>query len=249
MHPSVSMIVSAVFVVVALTKGVLMLETSWTSRSATTKLRLIATHRALGNLFVAVLCMTVYVMSPRLAGLGITKSLSTYSVAHIVLGLSLVPLLVLKTVISRFYKQSYSCLRALGIAIFIVSFRPVEIPSGSELLRWASPGSAGVRLATALLIGAMCLVQCFLILRSAGMSASAIVKSSRILERATPAITLLKDQSVEGPMTLLLSYIEQQTHDARTLRFLVPKERSFCFKPGQFLTFQWTVNGQRVPRS
>ena len=50
-------------------------------------------------------------------------------------------------------------------------------------------------------------------------------------------------------MTLVLAQIEQQTHDTKTLRFLVSKERRLCAKPGQFLTFQWTVNGQRMPRS
>ncbi len=249
MQPSVSIIVSGVvFVALALTNLMLMLETSSPSQNAKSKNRLIAAHRVIGYLFVIVFCWMVYVMSQRLAGVGITKNLPTYLVLHIVLALSLVPLLLLKIVIARFYKQSYSSLRSLGIAIFIVSFLLVEIPSFSELLRWASPGSAGVKLATALLITA-CLVQCFLILRSTRIPASAVVKSVLILEHPTPTNTSVKDQSMEGPMTLLLSHIEQQTHDTRTLRFLVPKERSFCFRPGQFLTFQWTVNGRRVPRS
>jgi ferredoxin-NADP reductase len=50
-------------------------------------------------------------------------------------------------------------------------------------------------------------------------------------------------------MTLLLAQTEQQTHDTKTLRFQVLNEKRFCAKPGQFLTFQWTVDGKRVPRS
>ena len=50
-------------------------------------------------------------------------------------------------------------------------------------------------------------------------------------------------------MRLLLSQIEQQTHDAKTLRLQILGERSFCAKPGQFLTFQWTIDGQQVRRS
>jgi ferredoxin-NADP reductase len=50
-------------------------------------------------------------------------------------------------------------------------------------------------------------------------------------------------------MNLLLAQIEQQTHDTRTLRFQVPQERRLAAKPGQFLTFQWTIDGQRVTRS
>jgi ferredoxin-NADP reductase len=50
-------------------------------------------------------------------------------------------------------------------------------------------------------------------------------------------------------MNLLLANIERQTHDTVTLRFLLPKERQFRAKPGQFLTFHWIVDGQRVVRS
>ena len=50
-------------------------------------------------------------------------------------------------------------------------------------------------------------------------------------------------------MNLLLAQTEQQTHDTKTLRFQVPNERVLCAKPGQFLTFQWTIDGQRVTRS
>jgi ferredoxin-NADP reductase len=50
-------------------------------------------------------------------------------------------------------------------------------------------------------------------------------------------------------MTLLLVQTVQQTPDTRTLRFQVPNEKRFGAKPGQFLTFQWTVDGQRVTRS
>src|SRR4029077_4616781 len=35
----------------------------------------------------------------------------------------------------------------------------------------------------------------------------------------------------------------------KTLRFQILNERRFCAKPGQFLTFQWTIDGQPVRRS
>jgi ferredoxin-NADP reductase len=50
-------------------------------------------------------------------------------------------------------------------------------------------------------------------------------------------------------MNLLLVQIKQQTHDTKTLRFQIPRERRFSARPGQFLTFQWTVDGQRMTRS
>ena len=149
MQPNISIIVvAAVFVVLALTNVLLMLDASNPSRSATTKNRLILLHRVTGYIFVALFCVMAYIMSQRLAGVGITKNLPTYLVLHIVLALSLVPLLALKLVIARFYKQSYSSLRALGVAIFIVAFVAVSIPAFSELIRSANPGTLGMKVAT-----------------------------------------------------------------------------------------------------
>jgi ferredoxin-NADP reductase len=50
-------------------------------------------------------------------------------------------------------------------------------------------------------------------------------------------------------MSLLLVQTEQQAHDTKTLRFQILNESAFCAKPGQFLTFQWMIDGQRIPRS
>jgi hypothetical protein len=50
-------------------------------------------------------------------------------------------------------------------------------------------------------------------------------------------------------MNLVLAQVEQQTHDTKTLRFQIPNERQLRAKPGQFLTFQLPIDGQRVSRS
>jgi hypothetical protein len=47
---------------------------------------------------------------------------------HIVLLLFLAPLLFLKILIARRYKQSHSSLKALGIAILVISFALASIP-------------------------------------------------------------------------------------------------------------------------
>lgn len=60
---------------------------------------------------------------------------------------------------------------------------------------------------------------------------------------------LTNHENAKSPIRLLLSQIEQQTHDTKTLRFQILDERQFRAKPGQFLTFQWTIDGQRVRRS
>src|SRR4029077_7542035 len=117
------------FVTLAATNVVVMLEASQPSRNGTTRTRLIAVHRAGGYMFVILLCIMAYSMSQRLAGVGITGHLPAHLVLHIVLALVLVPLLLVKIVIARRYKHSHSSLKALGVAIFVISFMLVSIPT------------------------------------------------------------------------------------------------------------------------
>jgi ferredoxin-NADP reductase len=197
-------------------------------------------------LFVILLCIMAYSMSQRLIGVGITGHLPTHLVLHIELVLVLVPLLFLKILIARRYKHSHSSLKALGIAIFLISFALVSIPTLSELLRSASPGSLGLRLGTGLIV-TVCMVQCALVFKKRKQSRASM--ESRIPEIPSQATSSTKCENATDPMNLLLAQIEQQTHDTKTLRFQIPKERQLRAKPGQFLTFQWTIDGQRVMRS
>jgi ferredoxin-NADP reductase len=52
-----------------------------------------------------------------------------------------------------------------------------------------------------------------------------------------------------GPLVLRLASVAQQTSDAKTLRFIVPNGRKFSARPGQFLTFSFLFDGQKVIRS
>src|SRR5580658_6417548 len=235
------------FVTLAAANVVVMLEASRPSRKVTTRSRLIALHRVAGYLFVIVFCIMAYSMSQRLAGSGITGDLPTYLVLHIVLVFALVPLLLLKILIARRYTQSHSSLKALGVAIFVISFLLVAIPVFSELLRSAGPGRFGLWLVTRVVI-AVCLVQCTLVFRKRKQS-RASVESSRIPDIPAPATPATDHKNGNSATTLLLVETEQRTHDTRTLRFQIPSEKRLCARPGQFLTFQWTVDGRRVPRS
>src|ERR1035438_7801786 len=241
------MLAGIIFVVLAATNVVVMLEANKPMCSSTSRNRLIAVHRAGGYLFVILFCIMAYSMSEKLAGLGITGHTPTYLVFHIVLVLFLVPLLLLKVLMARRYKQSHSSLKALGVTIFLVSFVLVAIPALAEILRSASPGSLGSRLATGLVV-VVCLVQCVLVFAKRKKS-RASNKTSRIPESSAPAMSLSEHKSGKSPISLVLTQTEQQTHDTRTLRFRVLNERRLCAKPGQFLTFQWTVNGQQIPGS
>jgi ferredoxin-NADP reductase len=241
-----AIVAGAAFVTLAAANVVVMLEASHPSCRVTTRTRLVAVHRASGYLFVILLCLMAYGMSQRLSGLGITSHLPTHLVLHIALVLVLVPLLLLKILIVRRYEHSHSWLKALGITISVISFVIVAIPTFSELLRSANPGSLGLRLGTGVVV-AVCLVQCALVIKKRKQSGASM--ESRIPEIPPQATLLTNREHATGPMNLLLAQTEQQTHDTKTLRFQIPKERQLRAKPGQFLTFQWTIDGRRVTRS
>jgi ferredoxin-NADP reductase len=94
---------------------------------------------------------------------------------------------------------------------------------------------------------AVCLVQGALVFKKRKQSAS--VESSDISKIPARPTSLANLEKAKDPMNLLLAHITQQTHDTKTLRFQVPKERRFRAKAGQFLSFQWTIDGRRITRS
>jgi ferredoxin-NADP reductase len=51
------------------------------------------------------------------------------------------------------------------------------------------------------------------------------------------------------PSILQLVRIERQTHDCVSLRFRVPGADTLGARPGQFLTFDWLLDGQKLARS
>lgn len=241
----ISAIVAGIaFVTVAGVNVVVMLEASRPSASERTRSRLIAVHRAGGYLFAILFCTMAYGMSQRLAGSGITSHLPTHLVLHIVLVLALMPLLLLKLLIARRYKQSHSSLKPLGITIFVISFLVVSIPTFSEALHSASPGSLGFKVAVGLVVG-VCLIQCALAFKKREQSRASI--ESLIPQISAPAQAA--NHRNPSPIRLLLVNTAQETHNTKTLRFQVLNDRSLCAKPGQSLSFQWTIEGKRVLRS
>ena len=64
-----------------------------------------------------------------------------------------------------------------------------------------------------------------------------------------PAKAVPSTPSPGGPLILQLASITQQASDAKTLRFVVPDGRKLTARPGQFLTFSFLFDGQKVIRS
>ena len=122
MSSSSGLVAGILFVCLAATNVLLILEASRTTPNQRTRNLLVIGHRLGGYLFVILLSVMVCFMTQRLVGSGLGKKLPTYLVVHVALVLLLVPLVFLKVLIARRYKHHRSLLMPLGLAIFAISF-------------------------------------------------------------------------------------------------------------------------------
>ena len=219
-------------------------------RTAGNRARQIRAHRLGGYLFAALFCVTFFYMNQRVSG--VTKGLPITIVIHGALAFLLVPLLVLKIVIARRYKHHSGALLALGLAIFVVSFVLVAITSFPML--WASDILGNIRLLVNLSVIALVVVVFgALFLRRPAAASPPITTPAAPADRdprpPAQAPAALQQPGARKSLLLLLSRIQVQTHDTKTLRFLLPLHERVHVRPGQFLTFHWIVDGRAVARS
>jgi glycine betaine catabolism B len=95
--------------------------------------RLIQAHRVGGYLFIALFCLMSYFMALRTANE--SDELSARALVHVLVAMSLVPLLFVKVLIARYYKSYYSALTSLGVIIFCFAFLLVTLAAGPFLAR------------------------------------------------------------------------------------------------------------------
>ena len=209
--------------------------------------RLMRNHRLLGYAFLALFAVMFFYMSLRV--LGAKGGLPAPIILHIALALVLVPLLLLKVVIVRYYKKYSALLLPLGLAIFVLSFLLVSIAAFPELLAALIIGKIPV-IVSAGVIAAATIVFGSLFLRPARMTSSELPASSQAVDRIESAgrIAGTVPPPAAGSLMLLLARIDVQTHDTKTLRFLLPTNARFSPRPGQFMSFSWIINGKKVPR-
>ena len=233
------------FITLAAANVVLMLEAGRT-RDLRIKNRLIILHRVGGYLFVMFFCAMAVLMCRRLFGVGMSGKLPVRLVLHVALALVLAPLLFFKVLIAKRYRQAHSLLMPLGIVIFVTSFVLVFLPVLSDLLRSIEPGSWSFKAEVVLVVLAISLSGLALWSAMTGYSRSSVSLgvSDKGIDSSNPAQRMGNE-----PMTLLLAKIIQETHDTKTLRFLLPRERPLRARPGQFLTFRWVIDGKQVLRS
>lgn len=234
------------FVAIAGTNVWLMLRALRPSQSSDGRARLLWLHRFGGYLFLSLFAVMFFYMNLRV--LGVKHGLPIAITLHSALAFLLLPLLLAKVLIARHYKQYSGTLLTLGLSIFAASFLLVSITSFPVL--WASVTADGVPSGASIgVIGLVIVVFGALFLRRpAGASSAASQRiGSGFPMPQTPG--MLPPPGTKKSLLLLLARIQEQTHDSTTLRFLLPKGNGFYPRPGQFLTFNWIVDGKAMPRS
>jgi len=119
------------FVLVGAINVWLILQASARVRDAKASTRLIAAHRIGGYLFIAVFCVMGYFMVARLGDPGGGTSPGT--MIHMTLAMVLSPLLFVKVLVARYYKNYHSFLLPIGLVIFVLSFVLIGITAGPYL--------------------------------------------------------------------------------------------------------------------
>src|SRR6266566_5816697 len=248
LHASLSAFLGSLFVLLAGANVWVMLHASRRSKDHAAHTRLMWGHRIGGYAFILLFCVFFYFMALRIKG--VSDELPPRLTFHIILALLLIPILLVKVLIARYYRHYSSALLFLGVTIFALSFALVAMNLVPYLLGRAASTGAPASLSLGFFL-TVCSGLGFLLLRRPRQPTPAG-------SRATPSDTtdgLTADASRpeirrrrSSSLRLQLARIDVQTHDTKSLRLVADTDR-FAARPGQFLTFLWQIAGKAVPRS
>jgi ferredoxin-NADP reductase/mono/diheme cytochrome c family protein len=129
----VNLTFGALFVLLGAVNVWLIFHASRTITASGTSQRLIRAHRLGGYLFIALFCAMTYFMLLRSADA--SEELSLRGTIHVLIAMSLAPLLFVKVLIARYYKTFYSALTSIGLLIFSLAFILVALTAGPYLLQ------------------------------------------------------------------------------------------------------------------
>src|SRR5438046_3973466 len=248
-HASRSVSLLSLFVLLAGANVWVMLHASSRSKDHAAHSRSCRAHRLGWYAFILLFCVFVYFMALRIKG--VSDEPPPRLTFHFILALLLIPILLVKVLIARYYRHYSSALLFLGVTIFALSFALVAMNLVPYLLGRAA--SAGVPAPVSVgFVLTVCNGLGFLLLRRprqrtpAGSRAIPNASTDGLTADASrPEIRTRRSKSLR----LQLARIDVQTHDTKTLRFLVAETDRLAARPGQFLTFQWQIDGKAVPRS
>jgi ferredoxin-NADP reductase len=130
---SLSSTLGIVFALLGIAAVWLIFDASRRTHSTTARERIIRAHRIAGYLFIALFCLMVWLMVLRTSASA--EELSARSTLHVLMALVLVPLLLVKVLVARYYKSFTAVLVPLGLIISTLAFVLVGASAGPYLLR------------------------------------------------------------------------------------------------------------------
>jgi ferredoxin-NADP reductase len=130
---SISVAFGFVFVILGGVNVWLVLEAWSRVKAAKASSRMLALHRIGGYLFIALFCVMSWYMLARLRA-GDTDTSATVTL-HLALAMLLSPLLFIKVLIARYYKNQHGLLMPIGLTIFVLAFVLIASTAGPYLAR------------------------------------------------------------------------------------------------------------------
>lgn len=237
MRVYISIPLAALFVFLAAFNVWIMLS----GRGATPRSRKIWTqvHRICGYAFIALFIIFSYFMLLRIR---YTDELEPRIVLHMALAFILAPLLFAKVLVVRYQKSAWNVLIALGVSILTIAFTLVAMNVAVHYLRNVIAHRVSFTGSLPIIIGAIVAAAIGFFVKS---------RPPKPPDAPLPPATSSGRQAngADEALNLILARVETQTHDSKTLRFMLPPGKLISPKPGQFLTFDWSIGGNSVKRS
>src|SRR5215831_14609188 len=130
---SASLALGFAFVLVGAINVWLVLEAWSRVKAANASSRMLALHRIGGYVFIALFCVMTYFMVARLRSGGAETSPNV--TIHLALAMILSPLLFIKVLIARYYKNQHGLLVPIGLTILVLAFVLITRTAGPYFAR------------------------------------------------------------------------------------------------------------------
>ena len=102
--------------------------------------RMLTLHRIGGYVFLGLFCVMTYFMMTRLRSGG--TDISATVTIHLALAMILSPLLFIKVLIARYYRNQHGLLMAIGLTIFVFAFVLIGEPETGQIQQEGESGGA-----------------------------------------------------------------------------------------------------------
>src|SRR5574341_1363032 len=137
MNPQITSTLGCIFVLLAVIQVWLMLEVTGRQKPKFNPTVLSLIHRINGYLFVAIYVIMLYIMVRKV--IHSNAPLDAQAIIHWVLAISLLPILLVKILIVRFYPKAFNHALPMGVSILVISLALVSITGGNYFLK-SAPG-------------------------------------------------------------------------------------------------------------